>query len=76
MQTGEVISASAANSSTRAKTVVAFPYRWHHNIVVPSSNPHRRAGADPGPWGHWPIVTYQAGLTGRPGWMMPLPRWA
>lgn len=47
--------------------MVAFPYyRWHHNIVVPEQHPlTAERELSLAALAHWPIITYQAGLTGR-----------
>lgn len=67
LQTGEVDIGISSEQLDRSEGVVAFPYyRWHHNIVVPRGHP--LAGEEPlslAALAQWPIITYQAGLTGR-----------
>lgn len=47
--------------------IVAFPYyRWHHSIVVPEHHPLTKIPVlTLQDVAEWPIITYQAGLTGR-----------
>ncbi len=67
VQTGEVDIGISSEQLDKSEGVVAFPYyRWHHNIVVPEQHP--LAGERDltlAALANWPIVTYQAGLTGR-----------
>ncbi|WED77301.1 HTH-type transcriptional regulator Cbl [Aeromonas allosaccharophila] len=67
VQTGEVDIGISSEQLDKSEGVVAFPYyRWHHNIVVPEQHP--LAGERDltlAALANWPIITYQAGLTGR-----------
>ena len=67
VQTGEVDIGISSEQLDKSEGVVAFPYyRWHHNIVVPEQHP--LAGEQVltlAALANWPIITYQAGLTGR-----------
>ena len=67
VQTGEVDIGISSEQLDKSEGVVAFPYyRWHHNIVVPEQHPlTAERELTLAALAHWPIVTYQAGLTGR-----------
>src|SRR5690606_15439257 len=67
VQTGEVDIGISSERLDKSEGVVAFPYyRWHHNIVVPEQHPlTAERELTLAALAHWPIITYQAGLTGR-----------
>ena len=67
VQTGEVDIGISSEQLDKSEGVVAFPYyRWHHNIVVPEQHPlTAERELTLAALAHWPIITYQAGLTGR-----------
>ncbi len=67
VQTGEVDIGISSEQLDRSEGVVAFPYyHWHHNIVVPERHPlSQESELTLAALADWPIITYQAGLTGR-----------
>ena len=67
LQSGDTDIGISSERLDHAEGIVAFPYyRWHHNIVVPENHP---LTLEPeltlAHIAQWPIITYQAGLTGR-----------
>lgn len=67
LQGGDIDIGISSERLDRSEGIVAFPYyRWHHNIVVPEQHP---LTLEPeltlAQIAQWPIITYQAGLTGR-----------
>jgi len=51
----------------QAEGIVSFPYyRWSHSVVVPEQHPlAQQPSLTLEEIAAWPIITYQAGLTGR-----------